>query len=117
MWYVYVIQSQMKRYSKSGKELNGFFYVGCTTDVTRRVKEHNGLKSGGGKYTSQYRPWVLKAVYGTYENRSEAMKAEMSLKKLRGVSRLAWSIDQSPYCRGLGVNDPMVLQAQCNPKT
>jgi hypothetical protein len=56
-------------------------------------------------------------VYGTYENRSEAMKAEMSLKKLRGVSRLAWSIDQSPYCRGLGVNDPMVLQAQCNPKT
>ena len=114
MWFVYVIQSQMKRYNKYGKELNGFFYVGSTTDVHRRIRQHNGEITGGGKYTSQYRPWTLKAVYGTYENRSEALKAELSLKKLRGVKRLAWSTADSVYCRGLGVLDPMVLKAQGN---
>ena len=70
MWYVYVIQSQQKRYSKTGKELEGFYYVGCTTDYERRLKEHNGIKHGGAKYTSKYRPWIPKALYGTYPNRS-----------------------------------------------
>ena len=106
-WVVYVIQSQQKRFSKKGKVLEGFFYVGCTTDVDRRLREHNGLyangKEGnpkGGKYTSKHRPWVLMCTYGIYENRSEAMKAERALKSLRGRKRLFWTEEDSKWCRG-----------------
>lgn len=101
-WVVYVIQSQQIRKSaKTGKELPGFFYVGSTTDVERRVRQHNGiLKHGGAKYTAKHRPWVLMCTYGPYANRSEAMKAEMALKKKRGKARLYWTEDESKWCRG-----------------
>ena len=47
-WVVYVIQSQqIRRSAKTGKELPGFFYVGCTTDVNRRLKQHNGILKHG----------------------------------------------------------------------
>lgn len=111
-WVVYVLQSQEPRFNKRGSKLEGLFYVGSTTDVLRRIRQHNGEIVGGGKYTSLHRPWVLRAVYGTYENRSEAFRAEMSLKKLRGVKRIQWTTSDSPYCKGLGVLDPLVLQAQ-----
>jgi predicted GIY-YIG superfamily endonuclease len=90
MWVVYVLQSQIPRLSSKGKPLEGFFYVGSTTDVHRRLRQHNGEIKGGGKYTSKHRPWALMCVYGTFENRSEAMKAEMAVKKLRGKARLSW---------------------------
>jgi putative endonuclease len=99
-WVVYVIQSQQKRFSKKGKVLEGFFYVGCTTDVNRRLRQHNGEIRGGGKYTSKHRPWVLMCTYGTYDNRSEAMKSEMALKKKRGKARLYWTEEDSKWCRG-----------------
>lgn len=99
-WVVYVIQSQQKRFSKKGKVLEGFFYVGCTTDVDRRLRQHNGEIRGGGKYTSKHRPWVLMCTYGVYENRSEAMKAERALKSLRGRKRLFWTEEDSKWCRG-----------------
>jgi len=105
LWFVYVLQSQEKR--PGGKP--GFFYVGCTTDPVRRLKEHNGLASGGGKYTSRHRPWLPAALYGTYDNRSDAMKAEWALKHgKRGISRTKWSSLDSPWCRGLGPLDPWV---------
>jgi len=97
---VYVIQSQMPRKTASGKPAEGFYYVGSTTDVNRRLRQHNGEIVGGGKYTSQYRPWVLRCTYGPYANRSEALKAELALKKKRGKARLNWTTDDSPWCRG-----------------
>lgn len=55
-------------------------YAGITTDVIRRVKEHNSLKLGA-KYTKARRPVQL--VYQkSFINRSEASKAEAVLKKL-----------------------------------
>jgi len=56
------------------------FYTGITTDIKRRVEEHNNSDKGA-KYTKSRRP--LKLVY--YEqctNRSEASKREYSIKKL-----------------------------------
>ena len=99
-WVVYVIQSQQPRKTASGKPTEGFFYVGCTTDVSRRLRQHNGEIRGGGKYTSKHRPWKLMCTYGTYANRSEAMKAELALKKKRGKARLYWTEEQSKLCRG-----------------
>ena len=65
---------------------------------------------GGGKYTSKHRPWVIRAVYGPYEGRSDAMKAERALKKgKRGTARTKWAQSDSKWCRGLGPDDPRVL--------
>jgi len=115
-YWVYVIQSEQKRYGKNGKELPGFFYVGMTTDPTRRLREHNGLyangKEGnpnGGKYTSKHRPWVARACFGPYASRSEALKAEYKLKRTKqGASRCKWSSKDSPLCVGLGEAHPWV---------
>jgi len=109
-YWVYVIQSQQPRIGKKGK-LPGLHYVGCTTNVKRRLRQHNGEIVGGGKYTSMHRPWMLRAVYGPYEGRSEAMKAEYALKRgKRGTARTKWQPQDSIWCRGLGPLHPDVLE-------
>jgi len=110
MWWVYVIQSEQPRFTK-GKPAPGFFYVGSTTEPSRRLRQHNGEIKGGGRYTSTKRPWRMKAIYGPYSNRSEALKAEYTLKKgRRGEARCRWSPENSPWCRGLGAGDPRVAE-------
>jgi len=116
-FYVYVIQSEQKRVSKkTGRVLPGYYYVGMTTCPARRLREHNGRyangkmgKKGGGKWTSKHRPWVARACYGPYYSRSEALKAEYKLKRSkRGKARCHWTPEDSPLCRGEGVNHPWV---------
>lgn len=112
-WWVYVIQSEEKRFGKRGRPLPGFHYVGCTTDVRRRLRQHNGEIVGGGRYTSKHRPWVLRAVYGPYEGQSEALKAERALKRgKRGTERCRWTTADSRWCRGLGTADPRVQDSR-----
>ena len=69
MWYVYIVECA-----------DGTYYTGITTDVDRRVLEHNfSFKSA--KYTRSRRP--VKLVYTEKsENRSEASKREYRIKKL-----------------------------------
>ena len=111
-WFVYVVQSLQKRPGNKP----GFYYVGCTTDVKRRLLEHNGLyasgKTGnpkGSRYTSKLRPWDLRCIHGPYLGQSNALKAERALKHgKRGVARTKWSTSDSIWCRGLGADDPLV---------
>ena len=57
------------------------YYTGITTDIDRRISEHNGLSPKGAKYTSSRRPVEL--IYQTgFSSRSEALKEEMRIKKL-----------------------------------
>jgi len=100
-WYVYVIQSMAPRFDRRGRRRPGFYYVGCTTDVPRRLRQHNGEIKGGSKWTAKHRPHELRAVYGPYANRSEAQKAERALKRgKRGQNRCQWQPSDSPWCRG-----------------
>ncbi|MDW8331565.1 MAG: GIY-YIG nuclease family protein [Cyclobacteriaceae bacterium] len=70
VWVVYVLQSL-----KSGK-----YYVGMSSDVSRRLEEHN---SGKSKYTSGHRPWKL--VYTEQAGSAiEARKREKYLKSAAG---------------------------------
>ena len=111
-WFVYVVQSLEKRVGTRGRPLPGFHYVGASTDVLRRLRQHNGELRGGGKYTSKHRPWQLRAVYGPYLGQSDALKAERALKKgKRGPARCQWAPEDSPWCRGLGTKDPRVSSA------
>jgi len=108
-WWVYVLRSEKPRFNSKGQPLIGFHYVGSTTDKHRRLRQHNGEIKGGGKYTSQHRPWVPAALYGPYGGRGDALRAEMALKRgKRSVGRTAWSLKDSDWCCGLGAADPWV---------
>jgi putative endonuclease len=36
--------------------INAEIYIGMTTDIVRRIKEHN---SGANRYTKAYKPWKI----------------------------------------------------------
>lgn len=64
-------------------------YTGITTDVLRRVAEHNGdATSPGAKYTAARRPVTL--VYQeACADRSSAASKEAALRKLPRPAKLA----------------------------
>ena len=62
-------------------------YTGITTDVSRRVEEHNGAKSIS-RYTRARQPVDL-AYQESAESRSTASKREAQLKKLTKIEKEA----------------------------
>ncbi len=58
---------------------NGRYYIGHTSDLGRRLKEHN---SGKVKATRHLAPWELR-VFIKCENPTEARMAEYKLKKYK----------------------------------
>jgi putative endonuclease len=57
------------------------FYCGITTNLQKRLKQHNGIIKGGAKYTRSRRP--CKYIYKeAAQNRSDASKKEAAFKKL-----------------------------------
>lgn len=81
-WWVYVLLGDV-----GGRSLS---YVGCTTDVDRRLRQHNGELAGGAKFTRTTQDWTVAKVYGPYSGRSEAQSVEYRVKKLRGLNRTRW---------------------------
>jgi len=72
MWYIYILQCKDKT-----------FYTGVTTNLKRRVEEHNNSVLGA-KYTKGRRP--VKLVYSIRrKNKSGAQKEECRIK---GLSRI-----------------------------
>ena len=64
---------------------DGTFYTGVTTNMERRLAEHNeGVK--GAKYTKARRP-VTVAYQETAASRSEAQKREYVLRHLSRVEK------------------------------
>ncbi|WP_045856619.1 GIY-YIG nuclease family protein [Teredinibacter purpureus] len=75
-WYVYMVRCA---------DLS--LYTGVTTDVERRVKEHNGA-SKSARYTRARQPVVL--VYQeTASSRSDACKREAHIKTFSRKQKLA----------------------------
>ena len=75
------VQTMMNKenYTYVVKCSDGSLYTGWTTDVTRRVKEHNEGK--GAKYTKSRRPVEL-VYYEAFETKQDAMKREYAIKQL-----------------------------------
>ncbi len=84
-WFVYVLQCA-----------DGTLYSGSTTDLPRRVDEHNGLIKGrGATYTKVRRPVQL--VYSEdCTDRSTAGVREAELKKLTRIEKLELIKASSP---------------------
>lgn len=58
------------------------FYTGITTDLERRLLEHNTDDKKWAKYTKNRRPVTL--IYSEiFQNRSEASKREYEIKKMK----------------------------------
>ena len=74
------LKVQKKHYCYMVRCKDNSLYSGYTTDLERRVWEHNNSDKGA-KYTRTRRPCVL-AYYEEYADRSTAMKREAELKKL-----------------------------------
>jgi putative endonuclease len=66
-WYLYVVECA-----------DGTFYTGISTDVSRRVAEHNAGR--GARYTASRRPVSLQAIW-RFENQKTALQAEGSFKR------------------------------------
>nr|WP_296158309.1 GIY-YIG nuclease family protein [uncultured Blautia sp.] len=75
MNYTYIVQCA-----------DGTLYTGWTTDVIRRLKEHNEGKAGA-KYTRAKRPVNL-VYYEGYETKEEAMRREYAIKQLTRKEKL-----------------------------
>ena len=69
-WYVYLLRCA-----------DNSLYTGVTTDITRRIKEHNSCNKKGAKYTRVRRPVSL-AYQETAIDRKTACQREYQLKQL-----------------------------------
>ena len=71
MWIVYLIKSST----------NNKYYCGVTTNMSRRLRQHNGEICGGAKATRSGRPWKL-FYFEELDSRSDAQSREADIKKL-----------------------------------
>ena len=70
-------------------------YVGITTDLERRLQQHNGKRRGGARSTRVAGPWRVAKRWGPFASRGEALRIEHQVKRLSGRLRLGWT-PQSP---------------------
>lgn len=91
LWFVYYLRCA-----------DNSLYAGITTDLTRRLNEHNTCNKLGAKYTRVRRPVEL-AFAEIQENRQLASKREYQLKKLAKVKKeaLVNNFDQDDFDKSL----------------
>jgi putative endonuclease len=85
-WWMYVVRCS-----------DNSLYTGITTNVSRRVEEHNGHGTRGAKYTRSRRPVKLE-TYMPCSSRSSALKAEASFKKLTREKKLRFINEYCTAC-------------------
>ena len=75
-WFVYLLRCADET-----------LYCGGTTNLTKRLRQHNGELVGGAKYTKVRQPCTLVYSEGA-PNRSEATKREYQIKQLSRTQKL-----------------------------
>jgi putative endonuclease len=66
---------------------DGSLYTGITSDLPRRLAQHNGERAGGPRYTCGRRPVTL-LWSEVAESRSAAQRREAAIKKLARPAKL-----------------------------
>ena len=72
MFYIYVLYS-----NKSDK--SRVLGIGLTTDVTKRLQEHNN-PSENKKYTAKHLPWEVKVFFECSDSRGDGLMVERFIK-------------------------------------
>jgi len=75
-WWVYLLRCA-----------DGSLYTGITTDLPRRLAEHNGDGPAGARYTRSRRPVQL-VYHEAARNRSDAAQREAAIKRLDRARKL-----------------------------
>lgn len=78
-WFVYILRCA-----------DGSYYTGITTDVSRRLAEHNGSDALGARYTRSRRPVSLAHVEAA-ASRAEATRREAAIRRLGRAGKAALS--------------------------
>jgi predicted GIY-YIG superfamily endonuclease len=72
-YYCYIIRSSNPAFSNST-------YNGCTNNLVRRLRQHNGEIVDGAKATRGKGPWVYIAVWEGFNSHKEALSCEWRIK-------------------------------------
>lgn len=76
IWSVYLLVNE-----------RGRTYIGSTTNVQRRLRQHNGEIVGGARSTRGKGPWMISTYITGFPNRSSACRWERILKcRARGIT-------------------------------
>jgi putative endonuclease len=73
---------------------DGTYYTGITTDLERRVEEHNHSDKGA-RYTRSRRPVTVR-YHETCADKSDALKREIAIKKLSRAAKTRLIAQGSP---------------------
>ncbi|GGZ28896.1 hypothetical protein GCM10007049_22450 [Echinicola pacifica] len=84
MYYVYIIYS----------DITDRYYIGSCKDLELRIKHHNLSLTPSTKGGAPN--WIIKYVE-TLENRSEALKREILIKKKKSRKYICWLINNTPF--------------------
>lgn len=91
-------------YLLNSKRLKTHTYIGYTYDPIKRLRQHNGEKPGGAKYTRRYRPWKHKLIVCGLRNQTEGLQFEWAWKHpyrtrfLKGIKKPK-STDKLAICK------------------
>jgi len=75
-WFVYLLEC-----------LDGSFYTGITTNVSKRMKAH---KTGNGSKYVKHRGFKKLLFFKECVNRSDASKCEIRVKRLSRNGKVKW---------------------------
>jgi structure-specific endonuclease subunit SLX1 len=108
-YFVYLLKS----------EVSNRTYIGFTVNISRRLKQHNGLRSGGAKRTRKGRPWKVVLFVSGFEFERTALQYEFCIqhtKKYKRTSGIANKIKimkallkQEKICSTAPLNSEMNL--------
>jgi structure-specific endonuclease subunit SLX1 len=76
-FYCYILRSTNPNFSSCT-------YNGSTTNLARRLRQHNGLIGGGAKATSGKGVWEYYAILTGFETWNEALSCEWKIKHPTG---------------------------------
>jgi len=82
-WFLYVLRCA-----------DDTLYTGITTDLDRRVSEHN--KGQGARYTAGHRPVKLIGSW-RFPDRGAAQRAEFRFKRMGRRKKLQWAARELPF--------------------
>ena len=75
--YVYIVQCS-----------SGTLYTGITSNVRKRIEQHNGLRWGGAFHTQMHRPVFLEHIE-RFSTRKDARAREKEIQALSRQNKLA----------------------------
>lgn len=76
-WFVYIVRCA-----------DDTLYTGITTDLKRRIDEHNNDNTKGARYTKPRRP--VKLVFQeTFDSRASASQREYEIKQLNRIQKIS----------------------------